>query len=172
MPDLSKNLFSVNAVINNNGEVLFRKKNVLILKDDEVILRGYKQKNDLYVIDIMDQTNLEEKVILVKIDKSIQEWHRKSGHMSVLNLKKFYKFVCGLPEDMKKIHEDFKCETYCKAKMVRNPFLSERVKTSKTYDGKCYLIMTCINDTHFCQIYLLSYKSYKIIKLQNALRNT
>jgi hypothetical protein len=44
-PNLSKNVFSVNVITENGGEVHFTKNAVIITKDHELVLKGVKQNN-------------------------------------------------------------------------------------------------------------------------------
>ncbi|KAI4462970.1 protein o-mannosyl-transferase tmtc2 [Holotrichia oblita] len=50
--ELSKNLISVHAITENEGEVIFTKDRVAILKDDKKVLEGRKQENCLYIVQI------------------------------------------------------------------------------------------------------------------------
>lgn len=70
VPELRTNLMSVNAITENNGEVLFSKDKVQIMKNDTVVLEGYKNNNGLYVVQLTDNQN--EKVAAISRVETIE----------------------------------------------------------------------------------------------------
>jgi len=103
VPDLSKNLMSVNAITQNGGKVLFTKNKVEIIKDDSVILEGNKNKQGLYEVNLeienhsISETNEASlcRNTDSKLDSVAMNWHRKLGHISFNNLKKTNNNVSG-----------------------------------------------------------------------------
>lgn len=81
VPELSKNLLSVNSITENAGEVLFTKDKVVISKNKEIILEGSKNKNGLYVVKL--KSDKMEKSMLCSTEDDIYGWHRKLGHLGV-----------------------------------------------------------------------------------------
>lgn len=172
VPKLSKNLLSVNAITEHDGEVLFTKNQVCVFKDNEVMLRGYKNNNGLYVVNIETTRNSKEALATSRIS---DDWHKKLGHISFNNLKKIPQMCSGVPETVEECKTDSQCETCLKAKLVKNPFNTERKRATRplqiihsdvcgkidppTYNNKNYF-MTCVDDyTHFVKVYLLQHKS-------------
>jgi hypothetical protein len=50
VPELSRKLLSVYCITENGGEVLFTKGKVQIFKDKNVVMKGKKEENGLFVI--------------------------------------------------------------------------------------------------------------------------
>ncbi|KAJ1518979.1 hypothetical protein ONE63_011433 [Megalurothrips usitatus] len=117
VPDLSRNLMSVNKITENNGEVHFKKNEVLIYKEDKVVLKGEKNTNGLYVVDLLNQDGLQA-LNAQKVD--VMMWHKRLGHMSLSQMKKLPSLCDGVPELLKKC-EDLKCSVCAEAKLVRKP---------------------------------------------------
>lgn len=176
VPELSKNLLSVCAITENQGQVIFEKDKVYVVKQNEKVLEGQKSENGLYIVDF-EHKNEESFLIETKEDKVIN-WHRKLGHMNIKNIKKMIdaEMVTGM-ELNKRDCESFEqpCDVCVRAKHTRFPFNTERTRATRpleilhtdicgpidpvTFDTKRY-ILTVIDDyTNFTMIYLLEYKS-------------
>lgn len=172
IPDLSRNLLSVNEITNKGGEVKFTKEEVIITKENEEILKGTKQRNGLYIVNLQEN---EEQSLLSAREIKIKNCHKKLAHLSGPNMKKLIDLSTGL--DVRKCDfEDFeKCETCLESKQTRIPFKSIRKRASRTleiihsdlcgpidpptWDNKKY-ILTFIDDyTHKVIIYLLENKN-------------
>lgn len=125
LPELTRNLMSVHAITENGGEVHFSKKEVTITKEKQIIMRGYKNSNGLYIIDVE-----KEKEVLAAYEEKLL-WHRKLGHMNFNNMKKIGRLCDGLPENFAKLHSDTTCEVCIMAKHVRNPFSTVRYKATR-----------------------------------------
>lgn len=129
VPDLSKNLLSVNAITEKGGEVKFTKDSVYVTKDDCQVLSGKKQENGLYVINIEKS---EQECMLVDTNELAEKWHRKLGHLSVVNMKKLIGMSNGLNITKQDCdHIDKICEICLQAKQVRFPFLTIRNRATR-----------------------------------------
>ncbi|KAK3918353.1 E3 SUMO-protein ligase ZBED1 [Frankliniella fusca] len=165
-------LLSVSAITDFDNKVLFTKKKVEIInKNEEVILTGMKNENGLYIVDV---EAVSDEAILTSKNENWHEWHRKLGHECYTDMNKLPEMCTGVPRELKNFKEDFTCEACIEAKMVRNPFNSERRRATRpleiincdlcgkvsppTYNNKEYF-MVCIDDyTHFEKAYLLEHK--------------
>lgn len=173
VPDLRVNLLSVNAITENEGEVIFTKEKVIIKRKNEEILQGRKQENGLYEIDLHPD-EMNRSLMIEKIG-STEKWHKKLGHLSLTEMKKLLDISSGVEvtaTDLKKTEK--LCETCMKAKQSRLPFNGQKIRTKRplelihtdlcgpvdppTWDRKRY-ILTLIDDyTHFTMVYLLKNK--------------
>lgn len=192
VPELSKNLLSVNAITRNNGEVRFKNNKVEIFKNKKKIVEGEKDENGLYVVNLtqdIQDTNLN--VLMTKEDNALV-WHRKLGHLGSTNMKK----LVNISDGMNLTGKDFKildniCETCLKAKQTRKPFKEERNRASRplelihsdvcgpieptTWDGSKYFITFLDDYTHFTSVYLMKgkYEVAEIVKefvIQNEVK--
>jgi len=172
VPDVSKNLFSVKAITENNGEVSFSKDKVEIknMKNGETVLIGSKSENGLFMVNL----NSEKEVLLTENEKDTVEWHRKLGHISVRNIKKLCGLCEGLPDFLTKT-KNVMCSICIEAKQVKKPFNTERERATRplqlihtdlcgpidpaTYDNKRYFLTFLDDYTHFVHVYLLKHKS-------------
>lgn len=172
IPELSKNLLSVNAITENDGEVIFTKEKVTVLKDDKEVLVGRKE-HGMYIIDLEEHQGLitekENK------DENCKEWHRKLGHPGNTNMKKLIDMVDGINFKKSDLDLEQNCEICIKAKQVRLPFNTVRERASRplqiihtdvcgpidpiTWEGKRYILTVLDDYTHFCKVYLMKNKN-------------
>ncbi|PNF39991.1 hypothetical protein B7P43_G15692 [Cryptotermes secundus] len=126
VPELIKNLLSVQCITENDGEVLFTKEKVQIFKDKNVVIEGKKDENELFVINltVMNEAMMTQQDINV-------EWHRKLGHISYVNLGKLREICQGIPESVSKCKSVDTCSVCMQAKQVRLPFDTERSKAGR-----------------------------------------
>lgn len=171
VPDLQKNLLSVSVITDKGGEVLFTKKEVLVSKNKEIIIKGKKNENGLYTINLKSQ---KEALVTYKKETAL-EWHIKLGHPSKESMKKLLKLSNGInitESDIDNLSAD--CEVCLKAKQSRLPFDNMRHRsdrplaiihtdvcgpfTPETYDGKKYIVTFLDDFTNFAKIALLKNK--------------
>ncbi|GJQ70485.1 hypothetical protein Trydic_g22897 [Trypoxylus dichotomus] len=189
VPDLRKNLLSVNTIM-NDGEVIFTKEKVVIKKNKSKILEGIKSDNGLYLVDL-DQ--IEESYVTQDQEKT-KEWRRKLGHLGLNNMKKLIDMSTGMK--LKKDHcNELKrvCEICLQAKQTKLPFKTSRQRASRcleifhrdicgpieptTWDDKRYILTVLDDYTYYSRIYLLRYKNEateylkEFIKEAEALQN-
>lgn len=172
VPDLRKNLLSVNAITNNGGEVVFTKEKVLIKKNDKKILEGIKSDKGLYMVNLHET---EESYLTQDKDKT-EDWHRKLGHLGLNNMKKLIDLSTGITLNKSQVNElKNVCEVCLQAKQTRLPFNTVRQRASRcleilhtdicgpiepeTWDGKTYMLTILDDYTHYSRIYLLRYKN-------------
>jgi hypothetical protein len=77
VPELNRNLLSVNCVTKNGGDVLFTGNKVYLLNKGEPTLEGDKTENGLFTVDV--ENGME---VLMTKKQTKEEWHRKLGHIS------------------------------------------------------------------------------------------
>ena len=169
VPELARNLLSVKCVVENDGEVRFKKGKVEIYKNKDLVISGTQTESGLFVVDLRKQAeaNMANK-------NEIMDWHRKLGHVGLSNLKKIPAFCQGVPSHLSKSNEPL-CEICAVANMKRNSFNSKRQRATRPlqiihtdlcgkitppiFDDKNYF-MTCIDDySHHVTVYLLETKS-------------
>lgn len=84
VPELNTNLLSVSAITRNGGKVLFTENEVIVKKEDKEVLRGMRERNDLYEINLsMDIEKNQHKAL--KIDTV--EYCRRLGHLSAEGMR-------------------------------------------------------------------------------------
>lgn len=181
VPELSRNLISVDAIVKKGGEVKFDKSGVTITKSGAEILKGERNEDGVFTIKL-NKNNTDSAFLASKVENAY-EWHEKLGHLSCNNIKKLIKISDGLNVNEKELLAiTDKCEICIKSKQVRNSFGDERTAASRpleiihsdlcgfiqpeTWDGKSYFATFKDDYTGFTQIYLLAYKS----ELFDALR--
>lgn len=181
VPNLSKNLLSVNKITQHGGKVIFENEKVQVYKDQNKIMEGKRNEKGLYVVELTD--NKEEKALLSVAENAVN-WHKKLGHLGVGNLKKLQHMSNGLnlkPEDFEYL-ENTVCEICAKARQTRNPFIEKRQRATRpleiihtdicgpvepiTWDGMKYFISFLDDYTHFTTVYLLTgkYEAVQAIK--------
>lgn len=84
VPDLCRNLLSVNAITENGGQVLFSKRKVKVIKDNIEVLKGEKAENGLYIINLRK----ENVALVTEKESESMNWHKKLGHINFNYLKK------------------------------------------------------------------------------------
>lgn len=169
VPNLSKNLLSVNCVTENNGIVIFTKDKVIIKSNRRKVLEGRK-RNGLYVVDLKQS---EESNLVQTGD--IQDWHRKLGHLGTANMERLLELSTGMNISRDECRNLRQCLTCLKAKQTKLPFSTERRRATRplevihsdvcgpvdppTWDGRRYFLTVLDDYTHFCQVYLLRSKA-------------
>ncbi|XP_046389411.1 uncharacterized protein LOC124158260 [Ischnura elegans] len=178
VPDLTRNLMSVNTVTKSNRTVYFDDKKVYILNTkleipkDKVIIEGNKTESGLYVVNM--KKSGKNALIAEEKATGIDEWHRKLGHLSHSQLMKIPELCNGVFYKTDKFNA-VDCSICARAKQVRLPFRKVRDRASRpleiihsdlcgaidppTYDNKNYFITLLDDYTHFCKVYLLETKS-------------
>lgn len=126
VPELSKNLLSVNAVVENGGEVLFKQNEVIVSKNDKEILKGEKEENGLYIVKLFNDKNKssEESVLAENeteechLTESLTDWHKKLAHINFEQVRKTLK-----KHEIKYKEQENPCCTDCLlGKQHRLPF--------------------------------------------------
>lgn len=181
VPELTKNLISVSAITENQGEVLFNKNEATVMKNGKKVFQGYKNEKGLYItcVDKRETTEQAEQGLLVENrEEKVSNWHRKLGHINIRSMKKMIEneMVIGLNMN-KKDCESFEtpCEICLRAKQVRLPFDNNRIKATRpleiihtdlcgpidptTWDDKNYVLTILDDYTHYVVIYLLRCKN-------------
>lgn len=172
VPELRRNLISVNMITENNGEVTFTKEKVVIKKNNEKVLEGQKTENGLYVVDIKGK---EEACLVEKKEKKIEEWHKKLGHLGFNNMKRLIDLSTGIPLKKNECKKLETCQVCLEAKQTRLPFNSVRHQAKRvleilhtdicgpieptTWNEKRYILTILDDYTHYCRTYLLKNKS-------------
>lgn len=173
VPELSKNLLSVNKITQNGGEVVFKKDKVQVFKNKNKIMESEKNENGIYAVKLEKEN--EEKALTAETE-NVLDWHKKLGHLAVNNLKKLQEMSDGLKlkENEFDILKNHVCEVCTKARQTRNPFTETRYRASRpleiihtdicgpiepvTWDNMKYFI-SCLEDyTHSTSVYLLNGK--------------
>ena len=171
VPDLSKNLLSVNAITQKNGKVIFEKDLVKIFQNDSLVLTGKKGSNGLYEIKL--DSEREAQALIASKNDSVN-WHRKLGHLGGKYLKKLENMTDG----MKLKHSDLEnlesCEVCLKSKACRKPFGLNRTRATEplqilhtdvvgpietlSWDNHRYFVSVLDDYTHFAAVFLLKGK--------------
>jgi len=164
VPDITKNLLSVNKITENGGTVKFSQQEVEIIKEDTVI-KGRKDSNGLYCLklDCAESSMFSENSQL----SVIELWHKKLGHMSYENMKKLIPMSFGM-ETLKITSNIAKCETCIISKQRRTSFGKTRTKATRplelihtdvcgplcsTRDGYRYFTTFLDDFTHFLMVF-------------------
>lgn len=184
VPDLSKNLLSVNAITEKGGEVKFTKDSVYVMKNNCEILSGKKQENGLYVINIEKS---EQECMLTESNARAEKCHRKLGHLSVTNMKKLIEISTGLNITKNDCdHIEKTCETCLQAKQTRFPFITTRNRASRpleilhsdlcgpidpvTWDNKKYFLTVLDDFTHHTAVLFIRKKHEVSEYLRNYIK--
>ncbi|BET02160.1 Reverse transcriptase (RNA-dependent DNA polymerase) [Nesidiocoris tenuis] len=174
IPQLTSNLISVNSITKNDGVVVFTKKDVKILKNDEVVLKGMKQPNGLYTVDASPVTS-SKSAFLAKKENAV-DLHKKMGHPSIDSMKRMLSLVDGINLQEKDLKDlPTVCEVCVKAKQTRFPFKTNRERATRplqilhtdvigpieteTWDGKRYILSVLDDATQFASVFLMRRKS-------------
>lgn len=170
VPELRKNLLSVNAICEKGGKVTFSKNEVSVTKDGREIVRGTQKGNGLFAI------NFSENPEVYLADKTCWNWHEKLGHLGAKNVLRLANMSEGIkltPDEINQLNTD--CVACIKGKQVRLPFPGKRQRASRVLElihadlsGKIshptwdnYIYFALLEDDfsgHF-HIYLLKHKS-------------
>lgn len=179
VPQLSRNLMSVSSITKNGGEVLFKKGEVLVFKNNEVVLNGSQTNSGLY------QVNVGKIKEALFTETNPEEWHKLMGHISYGYLKKLPDLCEGVPQSLKKCVNKA-CDVCCAAKMCRKPFNTVRHRATHplqiihtdlcgsieppTCYGEKYFLTVVDDFTHFVQVYLLKTKNVAEDKLMQCIQ--
>lgn len=174
VPELETNLLSVGAITDNDGIVIFTKKQVVVKHNNKIILKGNKLENGLYTIQL--EHNDYESSFLSNKRKDAILWHERLAHLSESNMKKLVQITDGIDLTYKDIDNmGGICDICLKSKHVRTTFDNERTKTNnpldmihtdvcglinpETWDGKRYFVSMLDDHTNYLMIYLIRTKS-------------
>ena len=183
VPDLSKNLLSVTACLNNGCDVLFESaSNLCKIKHKNTIIATAHPQDGLW---ILNSTSPPKSALVSTTNKTstdpdlstVMKWHQKFGHLhleGLLNLKR-RQMVTGL-EQLEKPGFNLNCQVCHQGKMSKKPFPKIRNSprssqilelihsdivgpiTPSTVQG-CKYILTFVDDrSHYCWSYLLAHK--------------
>lgn len=180
IPDLTRNLLSVNKVTSKGAIVIFDDKSVKVIQDGKVeIVEGYltlegkKTTSGLYIADMKENINTKQEALVT--EQKATEWHKKMGHINFKDLKKLPDFCVGTPDCISKCDASIFCESCVIAKQTRRPFNTVRTRAKRplqiihtdvcgkvdppTHNKEEY-VLTCLDDfTHFLKVYLLRNKN-------------
>lgn len=173
VPELTTNLISVNAIINQGGEVIFTRNEVLIKKEGKIQLKGMKNRNGLY--EVMLQRELTRSYLANNKQENTKLWHWRLGHLGLHNMKKLMEMSTGMNLRAENIgNSDEFCEICLKSKQVRTPHTETRRRAKRclelihtdvcgpiepaTWDGKRYFVTFLDDFTNFVTIYLIKNK--------------
>ena len=168
IPGLDRNLLSASAITQNGGKIEFENDQVIVTKDNDVILTGKKDNSGLYVVNI---NPLKKEAANLTVDNSVYEWHRKLGHLSLENMRRLTELSVGFGLGKGKLEA---CEVCQDAKQTRRPFKNSRARATRpleiihsdlveveipTWDQRRYFVTFLDDFTHYSQVHLLSKKS-------------
>ncbi|CAH0730247.1 unnamed protein product, partial [Brenthis ino] len=125
VPELTQNLLSVSCITNNGGSVIFNKNSVKILKDNEVVLTGNKNKTGLYSVDVLNNIYKNNIAFYSNNNETAMDWHIKMGHPSKNVLSKLLKLADGLKITEKDVELMSQCEVCIKSQQEQK----ENLKT-------------------------------------------
>lgn len=167
VPGLRDNLLSVSKLTANGIDIEFREKVAIFKKNNEVIMKAYKNGN-LYEIKINVTQNAEANVA-----ESSTLWHSRMGHVSDSCLQELVRH--NMAVGINNFSPVGTCDTCIQGKKSRNSFSGSRPKTNRvlerihsdicgpfetqTWDGYRYFASFIDDYSHFSYIYLLKNKS-------------
>lgn len=131
VPDLAKNLLSVNKITSRGDTAVFTKEAVHIVKgkvifdEKDVTMSGVKNEDGLFIIDL-DPKEKEEHAMVSEIMK----WHCKCGHLNFKDMQKLPN-LCESLNDKIDIDKEILCESCVLAKITRRPFSSIRRRATR-----------------------------------------
>jgi len=105
IPELSKNLLSVNTITSNGEKVLFTNKDVTVSFNNKEILKGQKLSNGLYQIK-METEEEKETYLTENKELNVNLWHRKLGHVGNDSLVNLLKMSDGIDLSLAEVKED------------------------------------------------------------------
>lgn len=174
VPELTTNLISVNAITNQDGEVIFVKDKVLIKKEGKIRIKGVKNKNGLY--EVMLQKELRRSYLANNKTENTKLWHWRLRHLGLDNIKKLLKMSTGInlhTEEMRSSEEP--CEICLKSKHLRTPHIEIRRRAERcfelihtdvcgpidpnTWDGNKYFITFLDDYSNYVTVHLIKNKS-------------
>ena len=181
VPELSKNLLSVNAITSHGGEVNFTKDTVQVKVNNNTVLMGNKTETGLYEIQLKTSSHEEA---LITNEKNAEVWHKKLGHLNYTYLKKLTSISTGIENLKFEVDElNALCEVCVKSKQSRQPFSETRSRatrplelvhtdlcgpiTPSTWDNNKYIVTFLDDYTHFVMLYLINNKGETANVIQN-----
>lgn len=119
VPDLVKNLLSVNKIVEKGNSVLFKKSGCVIKNKTNDIVALCKPKNGTYKLN-----EAEDICLLTKQNNDAMLWHRRLGHVNQQTLLKMKnEKIEGLTiENDSNMNKIANCEVCMEAKQHRLPF--------------------------------------------------
>lgn len=107
VPNICANLLSVSQIVLKNYEVIFNKKGCKIINEKNEIVATGRLEDNMFKLN-----TITEFACTVTKSESIKLWHRRLGHVSLVNLK----FLnLNVPSGLK-------CKVCMKGKQCRKPF--------------------------------------------------
>lgn len=166
--EVPKNLLSVDCITKKGGNVHFDKDEVIISKDNQIILRGKRNENGLFTV------NLGRKEALMSCYEE-PDWHRRMAHLSDENILRLQKMSKGLNLNKSDACKNKDCDVCIRTKMTKKKFDNNRERATRvlqlvhsdvcgpinppTYDDKNYFITLIDDYSGFTMLRLLEYKS-------------
>lgn len=174
IPELNRNLLSVNRVTENFGAAYFDNTGVKILREklhipeEAVILDGEKTDNGLFEVTLTPIVEAN----YVKPKSQLEEWHRKMGHLGLTNLMKLPSMAKGVRFNKEDLDS---CHICSYAKQTKKPHSTVRRRATRplelihtdvcgpvqplTHDRKRFFVTFLDDFTHYCEVYLMEAKS-------------
>ena len=171
VPNLSKNLLSVNSITEKGAGVYFDNSKCTLVKDDKSYEIGHAYKGKLYRLN----TNLEEASVAQSL------WHQRMGHMNTSYVEKLSNgnIAKGVSYDEK----DVNCKPCTLGKMKKQPFPISTSKTSRVLElihsdlcgpiqvdskgGSKYFLTFTDDYSRFSTVYFLHSKSQVLSYYKN-----
>ena len=135
VPRLRKNLLSVGVCTSEGYNVVFRKQDVEISIDNEIIAQGKIQCNKIYRLLFKVREGHQ-----ANIAHDLQVWHERAGHINKRSLKTMAdkNIVEGVQMNG---HRQTSCEACHIGKAHRQPF--NQIQQKKTYPGEFFHTDVC-----------------------------
>lgn len=179
-PEVPYNLLSVSKMQRAGLTVIFDQQGAHISKNNKTIMQGMLQ-NNLITVDFITSVKKSQPVSQVcNSDKNNYKlWHERFGHISkdkFLEIKR-NKMTVDTEQIDTVVPNDELCEACINGKQSRLPFNQAKDKTyikrplfivhsdvcgpitPPTIDNKNYFVLFVDQYTHYCVVYLITYKS-------------
>lgn len=148
VPKSKVNLFSIGSLMNKGFEINFEQKRCIITTEGETVAVGHKDENNLVrMIFRHDATSNKHVDACLAANgcsgeslNSLQQWHRRLGHMNANTIKSMIKqnMVCGI--SLSNLNEFF-CKECQIGKMHRS---SHPLKEKRVIEkGECFHVDLC-----------------------------
>ena len=123
VPDLAKNLFSVNAAAKRGYTIELQQSGCVILDKFRKISGSGKLQNNLYVLDVNGKNEKFHHVNVASNEHLEDLWHQRFGHLSTTNLRllRDQKLVSGMDFQSAKESDFFEGCAHGKQKRVSFP---------------------------------------------------
>src|SRR6266403_2104830 len=131
VPDAGARYFSVSALMQKGGRILFKDQKLTISIRGQQSAQGYQEGN-LFWID----TSTVALHVISNASTPIHLWHERMGHMSTQALKHYKDSVKGISLDPSSDHDQLPCPGCKLGKQMRSPFSS----SSKQSDHRLRII--------------------------------